>query len=255
VEPSATAPGTYRFGVFEADLDTGELRKRGRRVPLQDQPFQVLALLLRHPGEIVTREELQRALWPADTFVEFEHGVNTAIKKLRQALGDSADNPRFIETLPRKGYRFIAPAENLTTPSVIPVSAAIPGAAPVPAGVVRPRRLWWLLAGTGLVVVAAGCAAWLLNRPGRQSYPSRFPSPPTLESSRRRASLRRETVWHSPGTGSSRTSSTSTSSRSARKSLPVSRRIRPMISLLPGLRTDAGSPSCAGNPAGSAAYS
>jgi Tol biopolymer transport system component/DNA-binding winged helix-turn-helix (wHTH) protein len=175
VEPSATAPSTYRFGVFEADLGTGELRKRGRRVPLQDQPFQVLALLLRHPGEIVTREELQRALWPADTFVEFEHGVNTAIKKLRQALGDSADNPRFIETLPRKGYRFIAPAENLTTPSVIPVSAAIPGAAPVPAGVVRPRRLWWLLAGTGLVVVAAGCTAWLLNRPGRAIVPVPIP--------------------------------------------------------------------------------
>ena len=103
MEPSATGPNTYRFGVFEADLDAGELRKRGRKVPLQDQPFQVLALLLRRRGEIVSREELQRALWPADTFIEFEHGINTAIKKLRQALGDSADNPRFIETLPRKG--------------------------------------------------------------------------------------------------------------------------------------------------------
>jgi DNA-binding winged helix-turn-helix (wHTH) protein/tetratricopeptide (TPR) repeat protein len=106
--------------LFEADLTTGELRKRGRKVPLQDQPFQVLALLLRHPGEIIAREELQRALWPADTFVEFEHGVNTAIKKLRQALGDSADNPRFIETLPRKGYRFIAPVEDLAAPAQAP---------------------------------------------------------------------------------------------------------------------------------------
>jgi len=127
VEPTAPLPNSVRFGLFEADLGTGELRKRGRKVPLQDQPFQVLALLLRHRGEIVAREELQRALWPADTFVEFEHGVNTAIKKLRQALGDSADNPRFIETLPRKGYRFIAPVESVGLPESGP--AAAPGAA------------------------------------------------------------------------------------------------------------------------------
>src|SRR5205814_10141791 len=87
----------------------GELRKQGRKIKLQDQPFQVLALMLRRPGEIVTREELQQALWSADTFVEFDQGLNTAVKKIRQAVGDSADNPRFIETIPRKGYRFIAP--------------------------------------------------------------------------------------------------------------------------------------------------
>jgi len=151
--------------LFEADLGTGELRKRGRKVPLQDQPFQVLALLLRHRGEIVAREELQRALWPADTFVEFEHGVNTAIKKLRQALGDSADNPRFIETLPRKGYRFIAPVEDLA------MTAPIPAFAPA----VRPHRLWWLLVGAGLVAVVAGCAVWLLNRPGKAIAPTPVP--------------------------------------------------------------------------------
>jgi Tol biopolymer transport system component/DNA-binding winged helix-turn-helix (wHTH) protein len=181
VEPSATAPGIYRFGVFEADLTTGELRKRGRRVPLQDQPFQVLALLLRRRGEIVSREELQRALWPADTFVEFEHGVNTAIKKLRQALGDSADNPRFIETLPRKGYRFIAPVEDLTAPGAIPVSPPVPVAAPVPISApipvpaVRPHRLRWLLAGAALMVVVAGCALLLLNRPGKAIVPVPVP--------------------------------------------------------------------------------
>jgi len=120
VDPAAAVPQRVRFGLFEADLTTGELRKRGRRIPLQEQPQLVLAALLRHAGEIVSREELQHALWPADTFVEFEHGVNTAIKKLRQALGDSAANPRFIETLPRKGYRFIAPVEDLTTPAPVP---------------------------------------------------------------------------------------------------------------------------------------
>jgi len=102
---------SVRFGPFELDLAAGALRKQGRRIKLQDQPFQVLELLLARPGEVVTREELQKALWPADTFVEFDQGLNTAIKKIRLALGDSADNPRFIETIPRKGYRFIAPVE------------------------------------------------------------------------------------------------------------------------------------------------
>ena len=104
------------FGLFELDLSAGELCKQDRRIKLQDQPFQVLVLLLRRPGEVVTREELQQALWPADTFVEFDQGLNTAIKKIRQALGDSADNPRFVETIPRKGYRFIAPVEGNHTP-------------------------------------------------------------------------------------------------------------------------------------------
>ena len=100
-----------RFGTFEVDLQAAELRKRGRKVPLQDQPFKVLALLLQRPGELVTREELQRALWPGDTFGEFDEGLNKAIQKLRQALEDSPDSPRFVETLPRKGYRFIAPVD------------------------------------------------------------------------------------------------------------------------------------------------
>src|SRR5215831_8190596 len=98
-----------RFGVFEVDLRAGELHKQGKRIKLQDQPFQVLAVLLQRSGEVVSREELRQQIWPEDTFVDFDNSLNTAINKLREALGDSADNPRFIETLPRRGYRFLAP--------------------------------------------------------------------------------------------------------------------------------------------------
>jgi DNA-binding winged helix-turn-helix (wHTH) protein len=103
----STSSGIIRFGEFEVDLSAREVRREGHRVRLQEQPFRLLALLLQRPGEVVTREELQQALWPADTFVEFDHGLNTAIKKIRQALDDSAETPQFIETLPRQGYRFI----------------------------------------------------------------------------------------------------------------------------------------------------
>jgi DNA-binding winged helix-turn-helix (wHTH) protein len=109
-----------RFGPFEVDLVAAELRKRGRKVPLQDQPFKVLGLLLQRPGELVTREELQRALWPGDTFGEFDEGLNKAIQKLRQALDDSTDSAKFIETLPRKGYRFIAALESPTEQPATP---------------------------------------------------------------------------------------------------------------------------------------
>jgi TolB-like protein/DNA-binding winged helix-turn-helix (wHTH) protein/Flp pilus assembly protein TadD len=97
-----------RFGVFEMDIHAGELRKHGLRVRLQEQPFQLLAMLLEHPGEVVTREELQKKLWPADTFVDFDHGLNKAVSKIREALGDSAESPRFVETVARRGYRFLA---------------------------------------------------------------------------------------------------------------------------------------------------
>jgi cholera toxin transcriptional activator len=102
----------FRFGVYEFDSSSGELRKVGKIEPrLRDQAAQILTMLLSRPREVVTREEIQAALWPADTFVDFEHGVNTAVNQLRGALGDSAANPRFIQTLPRRGYRFIAPVE------------------------------------------------------------------------------------------------------------------------------------------------
>ena len=103
-----------RFATFEVDLQAGELRKGGLKLKLSGQPFQVLAILLERPGEVVTREELQKRLWP-DTFVDVDHNLNTAINKIREALGDSSENPRFVETLPRRGYRFIAPVEGTHT--------------------------------------------------------------------------------------------------------------------------------------------
>jgi len=103
-----------RFGVFELDLSAGELRKSGVKLRLQDQPFQVLALLLERAGDVVTREELQQKLWPSDTFVDFDHSLNTAINKVREALGDSASRPRYVETLARRGYRFIGPVHQET---------------------------------------------------------------------------------------------------------------------------------------------
>jgi len=111
VPPSPASENVIRFGLFEADLAARELRKRGRKIPLQDQPFRVLTLLVQRPGELISREEFQKSLWPGDTFVEFDEGLNKAVQKLRHALDDSSDNPRFIETLPRKGYRFIAPVD------------------------------------------------------------------------------------------------------------------------------------------------
>jgi DNA-binding winged helix-turn-helix (wHTH) protein len=102
---------THRFGVFVVDSRAGELYRRGKKVKLQLQPMQVLTALLERPGELVTREELRQRIWPADTFVDFEHSLNTAIKKLRQALGDRASKSKFVETLPRRGYRFLAVVE------------------------------------------------------------------------------------------------------------------------------------------------
>src|ERR1700757_4014906 len=113
---------TVRFGLFEADLQTGELRKNGLKVPLQCQPFQVCAVLLSRAGELVSREELRQQVWPEDTFVDFDHALNTAITKIRTALGDEADNPRFVETLPRRGYRFIAPVDKLSLQIIQPAT-------------------------------------------------------------------------------------------------------------------------------------
>src|SRR3989454_12667563 len=121
------SPVILRLGVFEVDVRAGELRKQGARIKLQEQPFHVLTVLLQRPGEVVTREELRSQNWPADTFVDFDNSLNTAINKLREALGDSADNPRFIETLPRRGYRLIAPvteADGATRGTAAGVSAA-----------------------------------------------------------------------------------------------------------------------------------
>src|SRR6478752_1291696 len=104
------SPRLVRFGTFEVDLRAGELRKAGVKLKLTGQPFQVLTILLERAGQVVTRDELQKRLWP-DTFVDFDHNLNAAINKIREVLGDSAESPRFVETLPRRGYRFIAPVQ------------------------------------------------------------------------------------------------------------------------------------------------
>src|SRR5262249_52107554 len=115
-----------RFGPFEADLHSGELRKHGRRIKLQDQPFQVLALLLERPGEVVTREELRQKLWPVDTFVDFDVCLNTAIKRLRDALSATAESPRYVEPLPRRGYRFVAQVDGWAAATAPSSPAQIP---------------------------------------------------------------------------------------------------------------------------------
>ena len=108
--PDATqAPAVRRFGAFEVNLQSGELRKDGMRLRLSGQPFQILAVLVERPGEVVTREELHSKLWSADTFVDFDHGLNNAVARIREVLDDPFDTPRYVETIPRRGYRFIAP--------------------------------------------------------------------------------------------------------------------------------------------------
>jgi len=169
--PLAQSKRSYRFGLFEVDLASGELLRQGVRVRLQDQPFRVLAILLEHAGEVVAREELRQRLWPADTYVEFDGSLNAALKRLRSALGDSADNPIFIETVPKRGYRFIAPVtsevdtevaegvENSTTPeSLDPIRADEHSS--------MWRSLWWVIPAVVVLVLLSG---W---RYARRSAPS-----------------------------------------------------------------------------------
>jgi DNA-binding winged helix-turn-helix (wHTH) protein len=115
MEVTENSPPIVRFGSFEVDFRAGELRKNGLKIKLHGQPFLVLEALLKRPGQVVTRDELQKAIWPADTFVDFDHGLNKAINRIREALSDSSDSPRFVETLPRRGYRFIASVEGTGT--------------------------------------------------------------------------------------------------------------------------------------------
>src|ERR1700749_1748397 len=142
--------GIVQFGTFEADLRSGELRKQGKRIKIQEQPFQVLTVLLQHPGEIVTREEFRNQNWPPDTFVDFDNSLNTAINKLRDALGDSANSPRFIETLPRRGYRFIGSIQTESSAQLAPGPASPqtpPAELPQPGPKPRSHRKVWFLAG------------------------------------------------------------------------------------------------------------
>jgi len=125
VQPIGSPRGVIRFGIFEVDLSAGELRKSGVRIRLQEQPFQVLSLLIQNPGKVVTREELRQQLWPADTFVDFDHSLNTAINKVREALGDSAATPRYVETIARRGYRFLIPVQRLGESAEAPAAMQV----------------------------------------------------------------------------------------------------------------------------------
>lgn len=159
MERSGTAPKPIRFGVFELDLHAGELRKSGVKIKLQEQPLRLLIALLQEPGEVVTREELRRKLWDADTVVDFEHSLGTAINKIREVLGDSSENPRFIETLPRRGYRFIAP-----------VTSKEQTASATEAVAVSHRLSWKMVMPVSFLVIAlllAGGVMWRLGQAGR----------------------------------------------------------------------------------------
>jgi TolB-like protein/DNA-binding winged helix-turn-helix (wHTH) protein/Flp pilus assembly protein TadD len=185
--PPPPSSRLIRFGVFELDLHSGELRKQGRKIRLEGQPVQVLVCLLENPGNLVTREELHRKLWTADTFVNFEHGLNVAVKRLRQALKDSAGNPRFVETLPRRGYRFIAPVQSVAVSGDVSGDNDIVAIQEAPATrgppeakdhdqvdlsertvVVVPKRqprAWsWKWSGFALFLLLGVCAAWVLRQ-------------------------------------------------------------------------------------------
>ena len=157
--------GRFRFGVFEVDLRAGELRKRGMHVRLQEQPFLVLAMMLEHAGEVVTREDLRKKLWPADTFVDFDHGLNKAINKIRDALGDSSESPRFIETVARRGYRFLA--------EVRPTDGT-PANISEPASSKRPKpSMAWKASASSLVLLLVISIAWTFHSRNRLSPPIR----------------------------------------------------------------------------------
>ena len=180
-EPEQAAR-VVRFGVFEVDLQTAELRKQGVRIRLPGQSFQVLEALLLRPGELVTREELKQKLWPSDSFGDFEHGLNAAVNRVREALGDSSDNPRFVETLPRRGYRFIAPVEATEPETKKALPESVPARSPdgQPASAAntqrqsppRPRRRWIpAIAFLLLLLMATGAFLFmrLRNRPSRDA--------------------------------------------------------------------------------------
>ena len=172
------APQTYRFGLFEVDERRGDVLKQGFRLRLRGRPYDILLILLERPGELITRDELRNRLWSSDTFVDFDHGLNASVNRLREVIGDSAESPRFIETVPRKGYRFIAPVT--VAPSLLPrpvedraavaAHTAVPAATPLPlpvlpstvdgeAGTRWFRRPWPAL-GIGLLVVAVLAGVW-----------------------------------------------------------------------------------------------
>jgi len=172
--PGSKEPRTrIPFGPFEADLLTQELRKHGIRLPLPRQSFQILKMLLERRGELVTREELRAALWPSDTFVDFEHSLNPAVNKLRDALGDTADDPRYIETLPRRGYRYVGGVE--AEPGPAQQSAAQPSRTSSSAVIAAAKQhRWAVTTGVFAVLVLIGAAAFgvysLLHGPASKPF-------------------------------------------------------------------------------------
>src|SRR3974377_466281 len=148
-------PEPLRFRVFELDPSARELRKHGVRIKLQDQPFAVLLVLLEKPGQLVTKEELQQRLWPADTFVEFDKGIYNAIKPLREPLGDQAETPRYIETIPKRGYRFVGKVDASIFQTQSTAKARFGNV---------PAKTWWALAGVILLVLLCGLGSWRYTR-------------------------------------------------------------------------------------------
>jgi TolB-like protein/DNA-binding winged helix-turn-helix (wHTH) protein/Flp pilus assembly protein TadD len=174
---SLSTPRRISFGPYEADLQVGELRKQGVRVRLQSQPFQLLALLLERPGQLVTREEICQKLWSADTFVDFDHSLGTAINKIREVLNDSAAEPRFVETLPRRGYRFIAAVTSVDPDPVL----ALPPAEPV-AATHRSRSFYFVVGGcVAVVLLAAAFVAWNFHN-GREWWFYKLAAQPPVRS-------------------------------------------------------------------------
>ena len=177
METRANTAQTWRFGVFEVDARTMELRRSGTPVKLREQSFNILVFLLEHAGEPVTREDLRRVLWPSDTFVDFDHSLNTAVMKLREALGDSADTPLYIETIPKRGYRFIAPVEAIGNGPITSENNAsdtpIIDAPVTPINNVRPPPKW---RSVGMLFVSGIClllavAGWFAYTKWRDNSP------------------------------------------------------------------------------------
>src|SRR5712692_5154281 len=189
-----------RFGVYELNLAARELCKHGIRLKLRGQPFEILAILLEKPGEIVTREVMQKRLWPADTFVDFEHSLNSAIKKLRQALGDSPENCRYIETIPRVGYRFIAPVEQVSA-TAPPVDVSVVTDRPVvPAGTVEVagKRRWRIFPGISIDRYAVMLLIVLIAAPSAYLAWSRFGSRPQSQKNKIAGEIRAALKGHDP---------------------------------------------------------
>ena len=165
----AGSESLYHFGVFELDLRAGELRKRGIRIKIQEQPLQILGLLIECPGEVVTRDQIEKKLWNGDTFVDFDNAINSAVRKIRDALGDTSENPRFVETVARRGYRFVAPVnQHLTIASSVQEIAPTPAVLAVPEQPTIPpatkQRRPWILVGASALLIITGAAVWQAGR-------------------------------------------------------------------------------------------